>query len=534
MQDALTHVLTEVRSAWRFRWYGVGAAWAICVAGWAFVALQPNVYQASASVYVDASSVLQPILSEQIVSIDVASQLNYVREALLGRAHLERVATANNLFPAGATPSEREDLISRLREEIVVISTPQRIATDFGERISGNSIFNIIYQHSDRDVAIGVVETLLDSLVSGTLDANAESADKVRVFLDQEIAAYAVRLEEAEQALAEFRRRNAQRLPGTSGSYFDQITTQRNELEDVRRELRRTESRRDSLKQQLSGQAPMVAGTSTDREGELPPNSLDARIRDYQAQLDRLLLQYTDRHPDVQSARDALAALREQRAAELRALGIGNADQELSGLETNPLYQSLRIDLSNAEVEVATLQAEAADRSQRLSALQALMNEIPAAEAEYQKLTRDYDTLSEYYETLVGRREKQDLSSKASATDEIDFDQLNPPAASTDPVAPARLKLLAVVFFAGIAGACGLCYLLAQARPVFGSRQALRDLTELPVLGNVSFAGAGSRFAGLSTSVLPVASCFLVLGIAFVSTVAVEAVGPGWNITQGD
>src|SRR5262245_8867524 len=93
----IPQVAAELRSAWRYRWYGAMVAWGLCVVGWAVVAVLPDVYEASARVYVDTSSVLRPILTNQIIPPDVVAELTYVRQSLLGRDHLERVARENGL-----------------------------------------------------------------------------------------------------------------------------------------------------------------------------------------------------------------------------------------------------------------------------------------------------------------------------------------------------------------------------------------------------------------------------------------------------
>ena len=368
MQETLSQLLVEIRSAWRFRWYGVIAAWAMCLGGWAFVALQPDVYEATASVYVDASSVLEPVLTDQIVTVDVATHLNYVREALLGREHLQSVAETNGLFPPNATAAQRDALLTHLRETVGLVTISHSIPTEFGERPSGSSTINITYQHSKPETAVAVVQSLLDALVSDTAAAGVQSADTQEVFLRAEIKTVETELERIEQEIADFMSRNSDRLPGNSGSYFDQVQTQRGELLETRQQLRRAESERDFLRTQLNSESPMVAGTAT--MPDLPPNSPDARIRDQRAECDSLLRRYTEKHRDVLACRESLAALIELRAAELRARGINDPDQELSELSSNPVYQAVQIDLNAAELEVATLRADVGDREDRLKALQ--------------------------------------------------------------------------------------------------------------------------------------------------------------------
>src|SRR5690606_26182807 len=97
LQELFDRILLEIHSAWRFRWYGITLAWAAFGLGWVVIALLPNVFEAHARVFVDTSSALRPVLSNQIIPVDVGTQLSYVRQSLLGRPQLEKVATANRL-----------------------------------------------------------------------------------------------------------------------------------------------------------------------------------------------------------------------------------------------------------------------------------------------------------------------------------------------------------------------------------------------------------------------------------------------------
>src|SRR5688572_15364586 len=130
MRDLLLQVISELRSAWRFRWHAVIAAWSVAIVGLGIVAWLPNVYEAAARVYVDGTSVLRPLLNERIVAPDVATHLLYVRQALLGREYLERVATANGLFGAVPTAADREDVLADLATDIEIDAVADGINRD--------------------------------------------------------------------------------------------------------------------------------------------------------------------------------------------------------------------------------------------------------------------------------------------------------------------------------------------------------------------------------------------------------------------
>jgi polysaccharide chain length determinant protein (PEP-CTERM system associated) len=530
MNELLTEVVSQVRSAWRFRWYGVAAAWAICLTGWAVVVLMPDVYEGSARVYVDTSSVLRPLLNRQIVASDIETRLLYVRQAMLGRNYLERVAAENGMLSAVTGARERDIVLDRVRDSIVIDAVPasrETVRPD-GSRDT-STIFTVSYRDGDPGVAVGVVTTMLNLLIEDTLGENRQNTDTAERFLDERIREYESRLQLAEQALAEFQKANSGRLPGSEGTYFERMQREREALAEVRRKLNLADSRRSRLQEQLRGETPVVAADNPGLR-EPPPDSLDARIRDRRAELDRLLLQYTDKHPDVIATREALTRLEQQRLEQLSALGIGNPDQQLSSLGSNPVYQALQISLNEIDVEIATLQADVTDRGQRLAELQALINEVPEVEAELARLNRDYAVVREQYQALIQSRETQKLSRQASDTDQAQFRILNPPDAGTSPVAPPRLLLLVAVLAAAFAVCGGICYLLAQFKPVFSTARALREVVGLPVLGAVSrvslnaLARGRQRFALISFAAAMSALVLLFGVVAFV-----ELRGPGFR-----
>ncbi len=62
-------------------------------------------YESNARVYVDTRTALRPLLQGVAVDQDVESQLIMVRQGLLGRPNLERVAREADLFVRATTPA---------------------------------------------------------------------------------------------------------------------------------------------------------------------------------------------------------------------------------------------------------------------------------------------------------------------------------------------------------------------------------------------------------------------------------------------
>src|SRR5690606_20888370 len=92
MQDLIEKILNELRGAWRFRRYALITAWAVCLLGWLAVYMLPDTYEAHARGNVETRTALSKVLDGQVIRQDFESQLNLIRQALLGRSSLEHVA----------------------------------------------------------------------------------------------------------------------------------------------------------------------------------------------------------------------------------------------------------------------------------------------------------------------------------------------------------------------------------------------------------------------------------------------------------
>lgn len=525
MQENVSDFLGEVRSALRFRWYGMLVAWAVCIVGWIYVTRLPDVYESSARVFVDTNSVIARVVGDDDDNslLEVQDRIAYIREALLGRVRLETVMMEAGLGGNIESERQREAMLSLLKNEIWIESSG-------GNNITrADNIYTIGYQSSNRDTAVAVVSTLLDTFVSDTVNESRRSGESAEQFLDEQVAEYERRLGDAEEALATFKRENANRLPGAEGDYYDRMRAESDDLADTRRELRLLQSKRNQLQEQFDEQSSVIANADPSAADNVAPNSLDGRIRDYQTQLDLALLQYTERHPDVISLRSTLEHLNAQRDEQLAALGIEGADLELYMLGSNPVREALQIELNEVDVEIAALEADIEDRTERLAELQGLVDELPKVEAQLQQLNRDYDVVYEQYLALVRSREAQGLTLKAADTQTAEFRVLDPPLATLDPVGPPRVPMYFAVLVAALGAGAALCYACAQLWPVFGRARVLRKAIGLPVLGTVSHAWEDRLRTQVRAEEMRYAMVLGALVVICVGIVGMESAGFGLN-----
>jgi polysaccharide chain length determinant protein (PEP-CTERM system associated) len=527
MQALIEQVLNELRGAWRFRRYALAVAWVVCLLGWFVVLAIPDMYQSSARVNVDTRTALGSVVDGLVVKVDVEAQLNLVRQTLLGRANLEKVAQQVGLDVTARTGPEREALLNSLMSRIEIALEPP-LTRD--PRIP-NTLFRITFTDHDRATTLKVVDVLLNSFVEDTMGSDRTGTALAQRFLREQLNDYGRRLAEAESQLAEFKKKNVGLVPGDDGGYFERLTTEMQEVKRLQSALTMANSRRMELQRQLRGETPFVAptdgsGARNMQNGSVGPQDTASRIQETQAHLDDLLLRYTERHPEVIATKETLEGLKARQQEELAALRRGDPGAAaLANATSNPVYQSIQTQLNTADVTIAELRSQLADRQRNEAELRRLVDTAPEVEAEFARLTRDYTVTKTQYNNLLERLEKARLSGDAEQTGVVKFNIVDPPSAGFNPIFPNRPLFLFAVLVVGIGAGAGVAYLMHMMRPVFSTSRSLADMTGLPVLGSVTRSWVEKYRAQLRGGLLRYSFAAGLLFVVFIVVVVAQQPG---------
>jgi polysaccharide chain length determinant protein (PEP-CTERM system associated) len=489
MHTVVQDFLDQLRGAWRFRWSALWVAWLAALALWLGVFLIPETYEASARVFVDTGTTLRQATQGIGLSDNIDTQIQRVRQALLGGPQLQKVAEQTDLLAGALTPEERQDVIGRLRKDIKITGLNQGPAP--GPQQQSAELFTITYRNHSRDRSLKVVDRLLNNFVEGSLGGKREGSQQAEQFLVQQISEYGQRLSAAEQRIAEFKRRNVGLVPGQQGDYFSRLQSENDALRQAKEKLNLEVRKQQALEAELHSGQPFAAGTTSSSGSSSTGAPLDTgtQIAQTQQRLDELLLKYTDQYPDVVQLRQTLKELQERQKAELEAAKRGDLSAATRlGLSANPVYQKLQEQYNQEQVDIASMQQDISDREKSIAELKSKMSSAPQVEAEYAQLTRDSEVTRTQYNDLLERLNRARLGQQADATGIVRFEVIDPPSAEFEPVAPNRPLLIGIALGLALAAGILAAYLLHLLRPVFVSIRQLAGVTGLPVLGAVSVA----------------------------------------------
>jgi polysaccharide chain length determinant protein (PEP-CTERM system associated) len=483
MRKVIAQALVILRGASRYRWPAVAVAWLIAIAGWIGVQFIPDKFESRTQVYVDTESLLKPLLTSLAANPEVMSQVAMMQAVLLSRPNLAKVAQKTDLLLSARTPREKEAAIDSLASRIEL-----RHPTGPGAR----NTFLVSFEDSDPEVAHRVVRTLLDTFMQDSLGLKRSDAGDAQRFRQSQAQVYQRSVADAEQRLAAFKQANVGLLPGSSEGYYQKLEAEMGALRSLQQRYSELSRRRDGLRHQLQGEEPTFGMT-----GPTERSPIDGQIAGFKAQRDQLLLQYTEKHPQVQSLNETIARLEaEKRSGARISQSVAPPAAETTGnqaqvrrLDVDPTYQNLRLSLNQADAELAELRGQIAAQQGVVTGLRGQVNAIQEVEAELTRLNRDHDLSKQQYETLRQRHEQAKLSDQAEQdTANVKFRVIEPPAIPVKPSGPKRAALDSLVLVTALGAGLGLAVFLAHLHPTFTTRDVLSKVTGIPVLGSVTTA----------------------------------------------
>lgn len=496
MHELYLQIISQVRGAWRFRWYALLIAWLVAIAGWLLVYSLPNQYEASAQVYADTDSLLTPLLKGLAIQPDVHTRVRLMAQTLLSRPNLEQVARDTGLNLRASDPKDMDELIMDLGGDI---------------KLSGggrHNLYTLSYTDSDPQMAQKVVQSLLNVLMTNTLGSDLQNSTVAQNFLHRQIKDYRNRLNTAERRLAEFKKDNIGLIPGQGGrDYFNRLQAAKRRLLDLNDQLKVAVAQEGSIHDQMHA---METGTAT---ASIDPRiqAISKQINGYNTQLNQLLLRYTEDYPDVIALKQMIARLDDKRETLKKGGGGGVALDS-----TNPVYQNLQTQLYDAQVKVKSLQTQIARQQDRLDHLKGQADKVTDVEARLAALTRDYSVTQHQYHDLLARLDTAEMSQDASHSgNRLKFRIIDPPVVPLIPVAPKRALFLSVVLLFSLAVGGVFAVFLHQIRPVFMDRASLKEALGRPVLGVVSIAWSNAERRLLRADIMSFGAGLLLLTLMF-------------------
>ncbi|WP_222564830.1 XrtA system polysaccharide chain length determinant [Novilysobacter antarcticus] len=463
----------------------------------------PRNYSASVTILAKDSDIIQPLLEGRAVSTGVADRAGMARQILFSRKILEQILAIGNWKEANPNPVEQERLMEEIRKR-TLIDSPRP------------DLVQITYQDRDPQRAFDVTEAFGSMLITEALATKARESRDAYEFIDSQVSAYHAKLTGAENNLQQYRSENVDAQPGSATDVNARIVSLRNQVEQTRMTMQEQQSLGASLSSQLSGESAVSRAQTRE-------NLLSSQYMELQAERDRLMLSFTEQHPDV-----VRVTLQMQDIQQNLARAQTRVDPPLPGIESaeaqaNPLYRELRSQLALAR-------REGAAAGSRLSAAQSMLAEeldrsrrIAASEGALAELTRDYEVNREIYQDLLRRRENARVSMGLDEANRGLTLKIQDPAIM--PLRPSGMRLMHIAaagLLLAIVLPMALVFLLARFDPRIRSARLIEAQSRFPLLTTIpAYATPRERRHELYGKLGSV-TMILIVVLAYVATYALK------------
>jgi polysaccharide chain length determinant protein (PEP-CTERM system associated) len=433
------------------------------LAGIFLAVVLPKTYEATTLILVEGQSVPQNFV-RSIVTEDPASRINTISQQILSRTNLEKIITEFNLFTGPDNANMyMEDKLESLRKKIDVQVTRGR---------GGADAFSVSFQGRDPKKVMAVANNLATSFIDANLKVREAQSIGTSDFLESELEASRLRLEQVEENIKNYRKANMGELPEQLQTNLTILGRLQENLLERRQSLQNSRIRLAELNNQTSNREPSVVVIS----GGQQPQESGVTLESLQAQLEALQARYTEKHPDIQRLKKQIADFETKSASETTD---GNAAQAVSAR----ISPQLRQQISEIQREIKLAETEIVDIEAQIRQYQSRVENTPKREQELLGLRRDYENIQTSYDSLLSRKLEADVAVNMERKQKGEqFRIVDPAREPQKPISPNMKKLFLVVIALGLGVGGVLIFLLEFAKPAYRKPEEMETQYDIPVL----------------------------------------------------
>jgi polysaccharide chain length determinant protein (PEP-CTERM system associated) len=465
----------DIKNFWRLlqrrKYAALSAALAVLsVFTWGSFFL-PKVYEASSTVFIERSSLINPLMQGVGVAGSMEERLRTLRYGIMSRTIIERVVKKLDLDAKVRNPAQYEGVIEDIRKSLNLTT----VGDSGGSR--GIDLFKISYRGGNPETVRDLVNTLVNEYIKGNVRHQRKDVHGAYEFINSQILEYKKRLEESDGAIREFRERNPHMVPQNEQTMLTRLEGFQSSKIEADIKLKELLMKRDNLQRQLSGEKELTVAFVT-REG-----SPQSRLNYLNNQLVILMTKYTDNYPEVIKVKGEIEELKRQmaQAKESRTEGHGAETAAI-----NPIYQQLREELARTDAEIGSIRARSAELLRQQQVAQGILGRMPKEQEEWAKLQRDRNVYQKVYDDLLEKLENARVSNDLELADKTGtFRIVDLAVLPQVPLQPDRVKMILIGIALGIASSIGIVFLLEHLDHSFKDEDSVTAKLKQPVLATI-------------------------------------------------
>ncbi|MBC2714553.1 MAG: hypothetical protein HF978_04515 [Desulfobacteraceae bacterium] len=430
----------------------------------------PKTYQSSASIIYQEQNINPSRLSPN-EGMQIREMVNTVTQQVLSRINLENIIKEFDLYADMQKSLPIEDIIERLRKKDIEVTV---------QRERGN-VFSVSFMGKDPQTVMKVTNELAAKFIEENLRVREERAKETATYIQDELRMSKETLHKKESQMRDYKLKFYNEMPEQRASNMNRLNALQEQFQAVQSNIQNREQTRLLVSEQLEIRKNIMNATAgsaayvpeTDRGG--PWDDLEIARNTRQ----ELLSRYTNEHPSVKRIEKQIRQL-ESELENLKASGTSNAIDGAATFDSR--IQELALQLKEIDLDLKTLRKESKNILNQVKIYQKWIEAAPIREAEWSALTRDYDELKRYHDTLLA----QSLAAEAAESLErrqkgSQFKIIDPAYLPITPLKGPFWKIFLASIIIGFATGAGLILGLDFMDTSFKDKEEIEAFLQLPV-----------------------------------------------------
>lgn len=435
-----------------------------------------------------SDSLVQTTTTQQI-----ADHINAMAESILSRNTLTNLINTFHLYPKEMKSEPLEDVINKMKSATTI--RPMVGVADLGNNQRSLPAMQISFKYRDRLLAQKVCDEFVGRFISLSTSESSEHNEAANQFLMDETDRAKRELDVINQKLADFRSRNAGRLPEEMQVNLQEMNTLATQENNLNAALNQNNERKMLMETSLRGAKDRLAAikdvTPQAQARNQRVEELNRDIETLQTRIENMKDQFTDVYPDLVAARQQLQVLERQRDQALKEKpkqgpAVENPMIARERLDAQQAIDTILAQIKANEMEAQQIRREQAQLETQMRAYEARVQGIPAGEKEYVELINARDLAKAHYDDMEQKRQRASLSNDLITRKQGEsLELLESASLPEEPTEPKRPMLIAIGPAAGLL----LGLIIVAIREVKDtSLKNLKDArmyTQLNILGSI-------------------------------------------------
>jgi succinoglycan biosynthesis transport protein ExoP len=450
-----------------FNWHKliIGCLLLAVSAGYAVYLFIPKVYQSTALLIYQQQQINPSRLSPDEEK-RIEEMVNTVAQQVTSRTSLEKIIKDFNLYRELLEKVPIEDVIARMRTEDIHINV---------QRTKGN-VFSVSFQGADPGLVMRVTNALASRFIEENLRVREERATETTSYIQDELRMSKESLDKKDSLLRDYKLKYYNEMPDQRDSNMARLNAMQEQFQATQSNIHTLEQTRLLVSEQLASQKNRMKA-ATGSTASSPINGGNTDLAGARKLLQGLQARYTSDHPAVKRAEKQVKQLELEQKSFPTTTNNGGKSRP-AATNTN----DFSIQLKEIELNLKTLREESGNILNQIKTHQGWIDATPIREAEWTALTRDYDQLKKYHDTLLA----QSLTAAAAESIEMrqkgsQFKLVDPAYLPEKPVQGNFLKIIMVSIVLGLITGFGLVLGYDVMDTSFKDVQEIESFLHVPV-----------------------------------------------------